>query len=798
MVKKFFVGGMTCSNCATGIEKYLKKLNGINKAEVSLLSKELVVEFNEQEISEELIKASVEKLGYSISENYGFDKNSHAKKLKKRFFISLIILLPLMYLCLAKTLNLPIFEDKLNFVLQFFLALIILIINRAYFINGFKAVLNKMPNMDTLVSLGSISAFSYSVVITILTLLGKTKIHHVFFDGSAMVLCLVTLGKWLEELSKVKTGDAVEKLGSLIPKTATILVDGKEKIILTNQIAVGDKVLVRVGDYVCVDGVIIDGKASVDKSAITGESFPHETIIGGQIISGSILINGYLIIQAEKVGEDTLFSKVIELVKSAGASKAKVQKVADKVAGIFVPVVFSISILTFIIWFLTTNDLYKAINFAISVLVISCPCSLGLATPVAIMAGTGKSASNGVLFKNADGLQTACKINCVLLDKTATITVGKPKVVDFIAFNSTLSNKEIFSYVSALEQKSSHPLAKSIIEYCGKSALSVDEFEYQTGKGIVGYVYGEKYYLGNVELLPKNIKIDFESEKFNGKSLVYFANDDQLIAVYVLADYLKEDSVFAINELKKKGIKTVMLTGDNYSSALNIAEQVGIDEFYANVLPQDKYDYVEKYKKQGNFVAMVGDGINDSPALKSADVGVAIGTGTDIAIDSADVVLANGSLTGLINAIKISKKTSKIIKENLFWAFFYNSIGIPIAGGVLSFFGIVLTPIIASALMSCSSLFVVLNALRISKGNRILQAQERPKELHKTRIIIDGMMCKHCESKVKDALLSLGKVYNVFVSLEQKLATLEIDKGVKEQDIINAIEQKGFKVVSIE
>ena len=424
LVKKYFVGGMTCSNCATGIEKFLSKLDGVNSVSVSLIIKELVIDFDSQQINEEIIKSSVEKLGYSISETEQvFDKNLHTKKLKKRFFISLILLLPLMYLCLAKTLGLDTFEDKISFVLQFFLALAILIINKTFFINGVKAVINKMPNMDTLVSLGSLSAFVYSVVITILTLLDKSHIHHVFFDGSAMVLCLVTLGKWLEELSKVKTGDAVEKLGKLIPKTAIILIDGKEKVVLTNQINRNDLVLLRAGDYVCVDGIIVEGKANVDNSAITGESLPQEKIVGDEIVSGSILKDGYLIVKAQKVGRETLFSKVVELVKSAGASKATVQRMADKVAGIFVPVVFTLSVLTFIIWILATNDLYKSINFAISVLVISCPCSLGLATPVAIMAGTGRAASNGVLFKDADCLHKVCKINCALLYKTATITV---------------------------------------------------------------------------------------------------------------------------------------------------------------------------------------------------------------------------------------------------------------------------------------------------------------------------------------------------------------------------------------
>lgn len=798
MKNKFIIGGMTCSNCAMGIEKYLSKLDGVINVKVSLLEKVMTIEYDKQKISTQLIKLSVQKLGYSINE-FGkilVDKKQESVVLKKRFFTSLIILIPLVYLCLGHALHLPTPNRKISFVLQFFLALSVVIINRKFFINGTKAVINKMPNMDTLVALGSASSFIYSTVMTVMFLMEKANVSHVFFDSSAMVLSLVTLGKWLEEISKLRTGDAVEKLGKLIPKITTIMQDGKEKTILTEDVKVGDILLLRAGDYISVDGIVIEGSANIDKSAITGENMPEEVSQGQDVLSGCILTNGYLLVKAKSVGQDTLFSKIVEIVKVAGASKAPVQKFADKVAGIFVPIVVILSIITFITWVIISKDLYKAFNFAISVLVISCPCSLGLATPVAVMAAAGKSASNGVLFKNATSLQNAGKIDCILLDKTATITEGKPKVQEFQNF-STFSDEEIFSYVSALEQKSSHPLSQCIIEYCGGSCLNVQEFEYVIGKGLIGEIYGIKYYLGNADLLPTDVEINIDDNLYIDKSLVYLADDNELLAVFAVSDTIKEDSHLAISQLTERFIKIVMLTGDNQSSAKSVAKKVGIEEYYSNVMPQEKLDYVQKYKQKGYCVAMVGDGINDSPALMSADIGIAIGTGTDIAIDSADVILVNGNLSSLKVAIDTSKKTSRIIKQNLFWAFFYNFLGIPIAGGALSVFNVILTPIIASIFMSCSSLFVVLNALRIA-GKKIEKKIDRTdKVLIKTEVLIDTMTCNHCREKVKQALMSLGGIFDLEISLEQNKATFFRQENVAEQDIIDKIKQVGFKVVNI-
>ena len=803
MLKKFSVGGMTCSACSAGIERNVSKLDGVNSVAVSLIEKMMTVDFDENAVSAEKIIAVVEKLGYTAGE-YGKkkeDKFADAKKMKKRFFISLVFLLPLMYLCMGAMFSAPLPNKKINFALQFVLATVILVLNRKFFINGVKAVLNKSPNMDTLVSLGSTAAYVYSIVVTVSLYVGASNPSHTFFESSAMVVTLVTLGKWLEELSKIRTGDAIDKLGNLLPKTATVIVDGKEKTVLTSEIKVGDVVLLKAGEYVSVDGTIIEGSAGVDKSAITGESIPVEVSVGDEVTSGSILKDGYLHLRAEKVGEQTLFSKIVEIVRTAGASKAPIQKFADKVSGVFVPIVTLIAIITFAVWIIISGELATAFNFGITVLVISCPCALGLATPVAVMAATGRAASYGILFKNAEALQNACKINCVLLDKTATITVGKPKVTDYINFTGE-ADEVLFPIVSALESKSGHPLAESVVSHCGESDKKVEDYEYVLGKGIIGTVDGVKYYLGNRELLPPDIDMQsFSFDNLEGKTVLYFADEIQLVSVFGVADYVKEDSKSAIDELHRKNVKTVMITGDNQSAAKRIADEVGIEEFEADVLPQDKYAIVEKYKSQGYFTAMVGDGINDSPALKCADLGIAMGTGTDIAIDSSEVVIANGSLAALPKTMELSKNALKIIKQNLFWAFFYNVIGIPVAAGAFSFLGFTLTPMVASALMSCSSLFVVTNALRIAgkkKAVKIKDCKDNCAVKEEVVVTVDGMMCAHCTGRVTEVLSAIKGVYAVKVSLENKTATFQKDESVADEIIISAIENAGYKVLKTE
>ena len=783
MTQKFSVGGMSCSACSMGIEKAVKKLDGVVGVEVSLLSKSMTVDFDEQKISHQLIIATVEKLGYTASLFGDGKKVDGATILKKRFLISLIILIPLLYLSMGGMFGAPVFVPKINLPVQAGLALAVMIINRKFFISGVRAVINLSPNMDTLVSLGSISAYVYSLVEMILLYLG-TSVSHVFFESSAMVLCLVTLGKWLEELTKVKTGKEIERLSKMIPKTVTCLRDGKEIVILTSQLEVGDVIVCKTGDYIAVDGVVVQGHATLDKSAITGESLPEEITIDGLAISGSIVHSGYIHIKAQKVGGETLFAKIVQSVQTAGASKAPIQRLADKISKWFVPIVTLVAIITFTTWIIFSGDLYRSFNFAISVLVVSCPCALGLATPVAVMTATGKGASMGILFKDASALQKTKNINCVLLDKTATLTVGKPRVTDFENL-SDLSDEQIKNICYSLESKANHPLANAVKEFCAKGNLLVEDFDYQIGKGLVGYINGEKYSLGNFNV-PSDLR-----DKYLGKSVIVLIKSHTLIAVFAIADVLKTESKQAVEVLNQLGVKTVMLTGDNQSSADYIANQVGIKEYIYGVMPQDKLKTVSQYRQQGYYTAMVGDGINDSPALKGADVGIAMGNGTDIAIDSADVILAGGNLNGVANAIGFSKRANGIIKGNLFWAFLYNVLAIPLSAGALSFFGIVLTPTIASACMCLSSLFVVTNALRI---NLYKTSHTKRKKGESMQVFIEGMMCEHCEQKVKSAISGVDGVEAVVVCHKRGVAQIygRPDKNA----LKTAIEGQGFKVIS--
>lgn len=797
MIEKFSVSGMSCVNCVKSIENALNNIEGISSVTISLIEKEMKVDYDQTKVSVEKIIAVVNKAGYDaeVYSRVKIDKFSDAKRLKKRFLVSLIFLLPLVYLCIGAMFNAYLPNKKILFILQWILATIILGINRKFYINGVKAVINRSPNMDTLVSIGSFSAYVYSVAVTLALLFNKANPEHTFFEASAMVLTLVTLGKWLEELSKIKTGDAVEKLGNFMPKVATVKVDEKEEVVLLSQLNVGDIIVIKVGEYVCVDGVVIEGTASVDKSAITGESLPVFVSVGAPVTSGSIIKSGYILVKAEKVGEQTLFSKIVERVKSAGASKAPIQKFADKVSAVFVPVVTVISLITFLSWLIFAKDIYSAFNYGISVLVVSCPCALGLATPVAVIAATGKSATNGILFKNAEALQNTCKIDCVLLDKTATITEGKLKVTGYYNFTGE-SNQTLYPIISALESKSNHPLSQAISTFCGQTDKRVTDYENVIGKGIIGCVDGVKYFLGNKEILPKDILPCDIPEDFINKSLIYFADEIQLVSLFSVEDIEKQDSKITISQLNEKGIKTVMLTGDNAFEATRIAGRVGIKEFHAEVLPDEKFSFVEDYKRQGYFVAMVGDGINDSPALKVSDVGVAMGTGTDIAIDSAEVVIVNGNLNALNTAINISKDTLKIIKQNLFWAFFYNVLGIPVAAGAFSFIGITLTPMIASAMMSLSSLFVVTNALRLTDKKK--KAVKQSNTVKNTVLVgVDGMFCLHCASKLETALTSLDGVEEVSVDLDKKMATLTVSSKVAEKDIKFIIENLGFQIREI-
>lgn len=788
MKKEFIVGGMSCSNCSLGIEKYFSSLKGVDSVNVSLMNKTMIIDFDENILSEKDIISSVKKLGYSatLSSNKKADNkgDTYTIKLKKRFVFSLCFLLPLIYLSMGGMLNLPVFKWEVNLVIQAIFALAVMVINSRFFINGTKAVLHGSANMDTLVALGSFSAYVYSLVVLIIGLVNGNN-AHAFFEASAMVPTLVTLGKWLEELSKNRTGAEVEKLIKLMPETVVKREKGVDKEINVSELAIGDYVLFRTGDYVCIDGIVMEGVASVDKSAITGESLPEEVKAGNKVVSGSIIRSGYLLIKAEKVGKDTLFSEIIEIVKTAGSSKAPVQKLADKISAYFVPIVTLIAIIDFFVWFLITGDVYKAFNFGISVLVISCPCSLGLATPVAIMVATGKGASCGVLYKNASALQKSSDINLVLLDKTATLTQGKPIVTQFKNL-SDKSDDYIFSVVYSLEKLSNHPLANALVEFCDIDKIElkkeVEDFSYQIGEGIKGKIDGKSYFIGSFN--------DELGEFSQSQTIVALYTSGKTLAIFGISDKIRKESKKIVQYLNQNNIKTVMITGDNQQTAKTVCETVGIEDFVANVLPKDKHLAVLDYKSKGYTVAMVGDGINDSPALKEADVGIAIGSGTDVAIDSADVVLVNG-ISSLKDVIDLSKRTNIIIKGNLFWALFYNVLSIPIAGGALAFMGVTLTPIIASACMCLSSLFVVTNALRLRKYNNYINKGEKYSMLVK----IKGMMCKHCEAKVKETILALAGVEKVEMNL--KKGTAKVWGEVSKEIVKNAIENAGYQVIEI-
>ena len=828
--EKFTVTGMSCSACSAGVERVTKKLNGVKTAEVSLLGESLAVEYDETLVTREDIFAAVTALGYGIGE-YREGKEERqkgkAEALKKRFIVSMILLVPLMYLAMGGMISLPEPPAKANYILQFILAGATMAVNFRFFRNGFSALVKRVPNMDTLVSLGSGVSFLYSIYLAI-----KMSAHagehagHLFFESAAMILTLVTLGKWLEAAATGKTGKEVEKLLRMMPDTVTIVENDEEKNVPFSSLKEGDILAVKQGEYIPVDGVVVSGGGFVDRAAVTGESVPVEAEVGAAVTGADIVKSGYMRVRAEKVGKDTTISQIVRMVKEAGESKAPIQHTADVIAGIFVPAVALIALVTFLAWMFAKGDVSTAANYAISVLVISCPCSLGLATPVAVMAATGKGMSLGILFKNAEALQRAEKVNCMLLDKTATLTEGNMKVTDFSTVagcsagfaNGGADEKEILQIAAAIEAKSNHPIADCIYEYAveksGEVRLIAENYEYETGKGALAEVNGKKYRLGNRKLLTEaENKLAFEEEKRlskQGKTAVFLAGESGVIAVFAVADALKETSKEAIAALKKEKIRVAMVTGDNERVAHAIAESVGISDVFAEALPKDKAEAVKRVQSAGGYVAMVGDGINDSPALKQADVGIAVGTGTDVAIDSADVVLVSGDIRSAADAVQLSRKTVKNIKENLFWAFFYNVVAIPVAAGAFAFAGLSLNPMIAAACMSLSSLFVVGNALRLTRfksgfqsGNAAEKSVNENKNYEvkgnmKKVLHIEGMMCAHCVKHVTDALNAVDGVSVIEVNLKKKTAEIALEKDVKNEELTAAIKNAGYEVKKID
>ena len=834
MEQKFDISGMTCAACSAGIQRTVSKLKGVEHAEVSLMGECMTAVYDESVIGEAEIVQAVTSLGYgatpagqdrgTVAEQKSAPFAEDARRLKRRFFASLGFLIPLLYCTMAHMFGAPlpkVFDPAVypvNFgLLQLLFAAPILFINLAFFKSGIKAAIKRVPNMDTLVSLGAAAAFAYSVVMLFVLSTRSIDAAHelamsdLFFESAAMVLSLVTLGKWLEANSKRKTGEEVEKLLKLAPNTVTVERDGKQFDVSLQDVLRGDVVLVRQGDSVPVDGVVVEGDSFLDRSAITGESLPVEVRVGDFVTSASVNHGNYLKIRAEKVGEDTVLSKIVKMVQSAGTTKAPIEKSVDKIAGIFVPAVLLIALVTLVVWIVlrVTGAVDVAVSqivrMAISVLVISCPCALGLATPVAVMAATGRGAALGILYKDAEALQKMRAVRIVLLDKTATITEGKPRVQDYICFDADATH--VLSVVAGMESFSNHPLAECIIKYAngeGVVPAAAEEFRYRAGFGAVATSGGVQWRIGNRRLLEECAVLTSEQRaqaerlEREGKTVLYVAAEDRAAAMFGIADSLKEGSREAVQRLTERGLQTVMLTGDSAAAANAIAAQVGIPNVRSDVLPEDKLAAVRENRGLG-MTAMVGDGINDSPALKEADVGIAMGNGTDVAIESADVVLVGGDLRGLVTAVDLSRAAVRNIHQNLFWAFIYNVLCIPIAAGVLFAVGVVLDPMIGALAMSLSSVFVVMNALRLMRFGRKKQKIKHVRQGEgannmKKTIMIEGMKCEHCSARVQAALDALEGV-QANVELKKKRAVVETD--VDDSVLVRAIEDAGYSVKKI-
>ena len=817
MIKKYDITGMTCSACSSGIEKSVSKLEGVNACEVSLMAKSMKVEFNESVASDGDIIETVKSLGYGIfAEGERPQENKKSGKFTlARLIVSVCLLVPLLYVSMGHMFGAPLpffinpekgYGEWFAFY-QLIISAVIVGFNYSYFKNGAVALFKKVPNMDTLVALGSGVSFIYSLVLTVFVFVGSAQgnqqwygLHmDLHFESAATILALVTVGKWLEEKSKAKTGSEIEKLLKLAPDTVTIEKDGNFVTVPVKEVSVGDTVVVKQGEYIPVDGKVIEGSSFVDKCAITGESLPVEVIEGDSVTSAALVKSGLIKIRAEKVGGETALSKIINMVREAGASKAPLQKFADKVAGIFVPAVTVAAILTFVIWVIIDGKVVPAhsVTYAISVLVVSCPCALGLATPVAIMTATGKGASLGVLYKDAENLQNVCNLNSVLLDKTATLTEGKPRVCDVLTFGC--DKDEILKIACGIEKNSNHPLAKSVVDYVG-AGVEVNNFVYTVGKGASAEYNGEKYFLGNIKLissikLPQEVKTAAEKLSSEGKTVLYFADSKKVQALIAVADTLKEGSAQAVAMLKARGMRVAMLTGDEQKTASAVAASVGIEDFLAEVMPEDKLNAVKNVRSIGGCVAMVGDGINDSPALKEADVGIAIGSGTDVAIDSAGVVLVNEDLRTLDTVFDLSRATVRNIKQNLFWAFIYNVIMIPVAAGAFTPLGFAFSPMLAALCMSLSSLFVVGNALRLLryKNKNFKEGKYMKKIVH-----IEGMCCNHCAGRVEKALSAVTNVISADVKLKKNVAIIRSREEVDDEQIKSVITEAGYTVQSIE
>ena len=879
MKEKFDVTGMSCSACSSHVEKSVSKLEGINTVSVNLLTNSMQVEYDETKLDTGKIIEAVEHAGYGASvkeegkaaaaktgqtEDAVSIQQKNIKNMKTRLIVSVIFLIPLMYVSMGhmiyNALGIPMppvtmkfFHGSENAVIyaftQFLLLLPILFANQKYFRNGFATLARRSPNMDSLIAMGATAATVYGIFaiyrigwgfrIGDMELVHQYS-HDLYFESAGTILTLITVGKYLETKSKGKTSEAITKLMNLAPKTVTVVRDGKEQVIDAADVVQGDIFVIKPGESVAVDGVILEGKSSFDESAITGESIPVLKQEGDKVISASINKAGLIRARATRVGKDTTIAQIIRLVEEASSSKAPIARLADKIAGIFVPTVIGIAIVTFIVWLASGADFEFAMSCGIAVLVISCPCALGLATPVAIMVGTGKGAENGILIKSGEALETAHVVDTVVMDKTGTITYGKPVVTD-IRMYTGVSENELLTIAGSLEKGSEHPLAEAVVSSCEAKNIApqkVSDFEALFGKGIKGRLSsGKLYYAGNEKLmdeahiaLPVEIKKEMEQFAKQGKTPLLFADETQIIGMIAVADVVKPTSREAVRQFKEYGIHVIMLTGDNEVTAQAIKDQVGIDEVIAGVLPTQKEEKISALKNSGHKVAMIGDGINDAPALASADVGIAIGAGTDVAIESADIVLMKNDLLDAVGAIRLSKAVIRNIKENLFWAFFYNSIGIPLAAGLLyPIWGLKLNPMFGAAAMSLSSVCVVSNALRLrwvklgkkswsenipdhmeqestACENKVVTSEiktksdvtESEEKIMKTTLSIEGMMCGHCQATVEKALKGVPGVSEVVVSLEDKNAVVTAEESVSADALKAAVVDAGYEVTNIQ
>ncbi|WP_440451903.1 heavy metal translocating P-type ATPase [Ruminococcus intestinalis] len=832
-MKKFNVTGMSCAACSSRVEKAVSKVEGVQSCSVSLLTNSMGVEGS---ASDESIIAAVEKAGYGASVA-GAEKKQSAETdqlkdkdtpvLMHRLIASVGFLAVLMYISMGHMMwgwPLPAFFADNHIAMglaQLLLCVIIMVINQKFFISGFKGLIHRSPNMDTLVALGSGASFVYSVyalfAMTDAQVKGNAELvmsymHEFYFESAAMILTLITVGKMLEAHSKGKTTNALKALLNLAPKKATLLIDGKETEVTVDKVKKGDVFVVRPGESIPVDAEITDGSTAVDESALTGESIPVDKVVGDTVSAGTINKAGFIKCSATAVGEDTALSQIIKMVSDAAATKAPVAKIADKVSGVFVPAVIVIALITIAVWLLCGQTVGYALARGISVLVISCPCALGLATPVAIMVGNGMGARKGILFKTAASLEEAGKTQIAVLDKTGTITKGEPKVTDIIPFEIT--ENELLQYAYSIETKSEHPLAKAVIakaQEIGLVPYEITDFKAESGNGLSGEYNGEKIiggskkYISSLINISNDISSRADSLSEEGKTPLFFMLDNKLLGIIAVADVIKEESPQAIKQLQNMGIKVVMLTGDNERTAKAVGKLAGVDEVIAGVMPDGKEKVVAELKKQGK-VLMVGDGINDAPALTRADIGMAIGSGTDIAIDAADVVFMKSKLTDIPAAVRLSRKTLRNIHENLFWAFIYNVIGIPLAAGVwIPLLGWQLNPMFGAAAMSLSSFCVVTNALRLNffditnpKKDRKIKYKSKKDDNAMTKTMkIDGMMCSHCEGRVKQSLEGLAQVSQAEVSHEKGTAVVTLTAEVSNDVLKKTVEGQGYNVISI-